>query len=265
MGNPFMNKQNITIQDDVSAPGTDRTLAILEYLGGYRNGRSASEIGRSLGLPLNSVGRIVDTMHRRGWLYRREDDRRYTLTNRVAELTRPQVHDKSLVVSAWDSLRKLRDELGETSQLLTMVDDKAVVLEQCESSQSIKVSGKVGFRVPMYSCAPGKAILTNLAETELDEYFSRVTLKRFTATTHSTEKKLRVNLALTRDRGYALDLAEGLEGIHCAAAVILDDFHYPVGAVTVMAPAFRLKAENLDEAGQSCLNIAREIRERLLK
>jgi IclR family acetate operon transcriptional repressor len=146
-----------------------------------------------------------------------------------------------------------------------MVDDKAVVLEQCESSQSIKVSGKIGFRVPMYSCAPGKVILTNLAETELDEYFSRVTLKRFTATTHSTEKKLRVNLALTRDRGYALDLAEGLEGIHCAAAVILDDFHYPVGAVTVMAPAFRLKAENLDEAGQSCLNIAREIRERLLK
>jgi IclR family acetate operon transcriptional repressor len=117
----------------------------------------------------------------------------------------------------------------------------------------------------MYSCAPGKAILTNLAETELDEYFSRVTLKRFTATTHSTEKKLRVDLALTRERGYALDLAEGLEGIHCAAAVILDDFHYPVGAVTVMAPAFRLKAEHLDEVGQSCLNVAREIRERLLK
>ena len=145
-----MSKQSISIQEDVSAPGTDRTLAILEYLGGYRKGQSASEIGRSLGLPLNSVGRIVDTMHRRGWLYRREDDRRYTLTNRVAELTRPQVRDRSLVVSAWESLRKLRDELGETSQLLTMVEDKAVVLEQCESSQSIKVSGKVGLRVPMY-------------------------------------------------------------------------------------------------------------------
>jgi hypothetical protein len=32
-----------------------------------------------------------------------------------------------------------------------------------------------------------------------------------------------------------------------------------------MAPAFRLKAEHLDEAGQSCLKVAREIRERLLK
>jgi len=261
----MMSKQSISIQEDVSAPGTDRTLAILEYLGGYRDGRSASEIGRSLGLPLNSVGRIVDTMHRRGWLYRREDDRRYSLTNRVAELTRPQVRDKSLVVSAWDSLRKLRDELGETSQLLTMVDDKVVVLEQCESSQSIKVSGKVGFRVPMYSCAPGKAILTGLPEGELDGYFSRVALKRFTKTTHYTEKKLRADLELTRGRGYALDFAEGLEGIHCAAAVIIDDFHYPIGAVTVIAPAFRLKIEHLEEAGQSCLKAAQEIRELLLK
>ena len=261
----MMSTKSISIQEDVSAPGTDRTLAILEYLGGYRDGRTASEIGRSLGLPLNSVGRIIDTMHRRGWLYRREDDRRYSLTNRVTELTRPQVHDKSLVVSAWDSLRKLRDKLGETSQLLTMVDDKAVVLEQCESSQSIKVSGKIGFRVPMYSCAPGKAILSNLPELELEEYFSRVALKVFTKRTHSTEKKLRTDLALSRERGFALDLAEGLEGIHCAAAVILDDFHYPVGAVTVIAPAFRLKVENLEKAGQSCMNAAQEIRERLLK
>jgi IclR family acetate operon transcriptional repressor len=117
----------------------------------------------------------------------------------------------------------------------------------------------------MYSCAPGKAILAGLPGGELDEYFSRVALKRFTETTHYTEKKLRADLELTRERGYALDFAEGLEGIHCAAAVILDDFHYPVGAVTVMAPAFRLKAENLEKAGQSCLNAAQEIRERLLK
>jgi IclR family acetate operon transcriptional repressor len=257
--------QNIQIQEDVSAPGTDRTLAILEFLGGYRNGRSSSEIARGLGLPVNSVGRIVDTMHRRGWLYRREDDRRYTLTNRVAELTRPQVNDKSLVVCAWESLRKLRDEIGETAQLLSMVDDKAVVLEQCETTQSIKVSGKVGFRVPMYSCAPGKAILAELPEEELAEFLSRVTLKRFTATTHATEKKLRADLALTQERGYALDLAEGLEGIHCAGAVILDDFHYPVGAVTVIAPSFRLKGDLLETAGTACQDAAREIRERLLK
>ena len=104
-----------------------------------------------------------------------------------------------------------------------------------------------------------------MPEGELDDYFSRVSLKRFTKATHDTEKKLRADLTLTRERGYALDLAEGLEGIHCAAASILDDFHYPVAAITIIAPAFRLKAEFLAEAGQACVLACREIRERLLK
>ena len=44
---------------------------------------------------VNTVGRITETMCNRGWLYRREDDRRFVLTNRVADLTRPVVNGKS--------------------------------------------------------------------------------------------------------------------------------------------------------------------------
>ena len=93
--------ETILIRQEASAKGTERTLAILEYLGRFRAGKSSSEIARALSIPVNSVGRITETMHKRGWLYRREDDRRYVLTNRVADLTRPQINDKSLVVSAW--------------------------------------------------------------------------------------------------------------------------------------------------------------------
>ena len=149
--------ESILVRQDASSKGSERTLAILEFLGRYRTGQSSSEIARALSLPVNSVGRITETMHKRGWLYRREDDRRYVLTNRVADLTRPQINDKSLVVSSWDSLKELRDVTGETSQLLVMVDGKGMVLEQCESDQPIKVSGRIGLRIPCYSCAPGKS------------------------------------------------------------------------------------------------------------
>ena len=117
----------------------------------------------------------------------------------------------------------------------------------------------------MYSCAPGKSILAALPEEDLVAFLGRVRLKRFTSTTHATEKELRADLALTQERGYSLDLAEGLEGIHCAGAAILDDFHYPVGAVTVIAPSFRLQEDQLVEAGRTCMEVACEIRERLLK
>jgi IclR family acetate operon transcriptional repressor len=65
--------------------------------------------------------------------------------------------------------------------------------------------------------------------------------------------------------GYALDLAEGLEGIHCVSAVILDDYQYPVGAITVIAPSSRLESARFEEIGKSCIQSAESIRTKLLK
>ena len=257
--------ESILIRHEASAKGTERTLAILEYLGRFRKGKSSSEIARALSLPVNSVGRITETMHKRGWLYRREDDRRYVLTNRVADLTRPQINDKSLVVSSWDSLKQLRDITGETAQLLVMVEGKAMVLEQCESDQAIKVSGRIGLRVPCYSCAPGKSILSSLPPDELETYLNDVTLKKFTSTTLATRSQLSDDLQKIRKRGYGLDLAEGMEGIHCVSAVILDDYHYPVAAITVIAPSFRLKRDRFEEIGKACVQSAQKIRVELFK
>ncbi len=258
-----MNKEIVT-SDEASARGTDRTLAIIEYLGGFRMGKSSSEIARALELPVNTVGRITETMTNRGWLYRREDDRRYVLTNRVADLTRPQVNDKSLTLCSWNGLRDLRDQTGETTQLAVMNDRKCTILEQCVSNQAIKVSGQLGMRVPAYSCAPGKSILTKLPETELKDYLKVVTLRKFTRQTLATRSSLLQGLQETESLGYAVDLAEGLEGIHCVASVILDDYHYPVGAITIIAPAFRMPPERFGEMGKACMEHASQIREKLL-
>jgi len=257
--------ENILISEEASAKGTERTLAILELLGRFRKGQSSSEIARTLGLPVNTVGRITETMTKRGWLYRREDDRRYVLTNRVADLTRPQVNDKSLVVSSWDALKELRDRTGETTQLLAMSEGKTLILEQCVSDQAIKVSGTVGMRVPCYSCAPGKSILASVPEDELEQYLEGVTLKRFTPRTLATRELLLGDLEKIRACGYGVDEAEGLEGIHCVAAVILDDYHYPVAAVTAIAPAFRLPSDRFEDIGRACIETAQVIRGELLK
>ncbi len=89
-------------------------------------------------------------------------------------------------------------------------------------------------------------------------------LKQFTATTHATSPALRADLAATRERGYAVDLAEGLEGIHCVAAAVLDRNAYPVAAVTVMAPAFRLPEHEFTGMGKRCVAAADKVRARLL-
>ncbi len=254
----------IPLTEDTLAPGTERTLAILELLGRHRAGLSLTEIARELDLPVNSVFRITGTLHSRGYLQRREDDKRFVLTNKLFDLSRPQVREKSLVVCALESLKWLRDESGETTQLLACANHKMTVLEQCISSQPIKVSSTVGLQVPMYSCAPGKAVLAHLPPAELEKFFASVTLKQFTPTTLATRSLLEADLAKTRKRGFATDLAEGLEGIHCVAAAILDEYRYPVAAITVMSPSFRLKRDQFEKTGKLCIEAAEAITRRLL-
>ena len=83
-----------------ASPSTDRTLTILELLSERAYGLSVAEIVRELGISQNSVFRITNTLHARGYLHRREDDRRYVLSNRLFDLGRPQVEGKSLVICA---------------------------------------------------------------------------------------------------------------------------------------------------------------------
>jgi IclR family acetate operon transcriptional repressor len=260
----MIKEADISPSDDILAPGTERTLAILELLGQYRAGLSLTEIARELNLPVNSVFRITGTLHNRGYLQRREDDKRFVLTNKLFDLSRPQVREKSLVVCALESLKWLRDESGETTQLLTSVNHKMTVLEQCISSQPIKVSSTVGLQVPMFSCAPGKAILAHLPPQELDAFFAGVKLKQYTPTTLTTRNALEDDLAKTRKKGFSTDIAEGLEGIHCVAAAVLDEYHYPVAAVTVMSPSFRLKRDQFEKLGYLCIQAAETITRRLL-
>ncbi len=255
---------DVVLNPDSLSPGTDRTLAILEALAENAQGLSVADLVRTIGLSQNSAFRITQTLHDRGYLHRRESDKRYTLSNRLFDLSRPRVHEKSLALCAHESLRELRDLTGETVQLLVRSAARGVVLEQVSGRHPVKVMGEVGMRVPLYSCAPGKAILAFLPESDLEEWLASVKLKKFTDTTLSNRRALLADLAETRARGFATDRAEGLAGIHCVGAPVFNAYEYPVAAVTVMAPVFRLPETQFAELGQHCRAAADRIRERLL-
>jgi len=251
-------------EESAASPGTDRTLAILEVLASHGHaGMTIANLARALDLPQNSVHRIVDTLHERGYV-ERDDSRRYALTGKLLDLAKPKVGDKSLAGCAFDALCDLRNETGETAQLAVMSQHRCVLIEQAASRQPVKVLGEVGLRIPLYSCAPGKAMLAALPSGEINEFFQHITLKRFTPTTLATKKALLADLAAIRERGYSLDLAEGMEGIHCVGAVVLDGNEFPVAAVTVIGPSFRLTESTFTSVGQRCIAAAKAIRQRLL-
>ncbi len=254
----------LRIDAPAAAPGALRTLGILETLSAAGDaGLTAAELARRLDLPANSTLRILEVLEERRYVERGGEDRRYRLTGRLLDLARPRLGDRSLAALAFDALCALRDATGETAQFTVRAQNKCVTIEQAASRAPVKVLGEIGFRVPLYSCAPGKAMLAELPPAELAAFFKHVKLKRFTPSTLATKESLSAALAESRRNGYAVDRSEGLEGIHCVGAAIVDRRGYPVGGVTVIGPAFRLRESHFKEAGRRCAAAAAGIARRI--
>jgi DNA-binding IclR family transcriptional regulator len=246
------------------SPGALRTLAILETLSSAGEaGLAAAELARRLELPANSTLRILEVLEERRYVERGGEDRRFRLTGRLLDLARPRFGDRSLAGLAFEALCGLRDATGETAQLAVRSQNKCVIIEQAASRQPVKVLGEIGFRVPLYSCAPGKSMLAALPPSELAAYFKQIKLKQFTPSTLATRETLDAALEGSRRRGYAVDRAEGMEGIHCVGAAILDRRGYPVAGITVIGPAFRLREPLFREMGRRCVQAAAEIARRI--
>ena len=115
-----------------------------------------------------------------------------------------------------------------------------VILEQLLATHPFKYSADLGARCPSYSCAPGKAILAFLPHDELEALLDRIRFKRFTPTTVGSRAAMMREVEQIRDVGYAVDRGEGLVGVHCVAAPILDRHGFPAGAITISGPESRV-------------------------
>lgn len=226
--------------ESLPSPTCGKSLAILELVARHGDGLTASAAARLSGITPNLVFRILKTLVATGYCQQHRETKTYRLSGRLLQLASPQTRDGSLAVAAYPALCQLRDATGETTQLVIESAGKSLVLEQVRGTQPLQVCGQVGMRTPLYSCAPGKAILAWWDPARRAAWFHGRRLKRFTPHTLTERLSLERDLEAARERGFAVDRAEGLEGIHCVAAPILDRRGSPLAAVTIMAPVSRL-------------------------
>lgn len=133
----------------------------------------------------------------------------------------------------------MRDERGETVLLGQLIGREGVVIEQVLASHPIKVSVDIGHRFPLHTAAPAKAILAFLPPERCEQILRNLRCVRYTPRTITRKPQLRSVLETVRQRGWATDLGEEVEGIHCLAAPVFNHAAQPVAALWVTGPAMR--------------------------
>ncbi|CEP66196.1 Transcription regulator IclR, C-terminal [Moorella glycerini] len=240
-----------------------RALYILERLASCKNGATASEIAKELGVNRSTVFRLMETLIHEGYVRQAAITKRYYLTMKVFSLGSKLLDEMDIRTSARGILEALQKETGHTIHLGLRDLNEVVYIDKISGTNPIQMYSMIGRRAPLYCTGVGKAILAFLKEEEIESYMHNIVFTKFTPNTITDPEHLKQELNQIRDRGYALDLEEHENGIRCVAAPIFNYNHEVIGSISVAAVAITLGEKNIEDYVSAVMHAARTISELL--
>ena len=255
------SKASRETKETPSIQSLDRGLLILEAVGKSSEPVSLGQLAAMLGIDRSSAFRLANTLKRRGYLANPSAGRDYVLGPSVWRLSRQYDWSKMLVRVANEPLKALATEINETAHLAVREGRKALFIDHVTSNHVISISGQTGELVPLYCTSHGKALLTDFEEKDLINLFGAKPLKAFTANTIQSVRSLAADCRSIRERGFATDEGEYLEGVRCLAAPIRDRDGAVIASIGISAPSARFPKEREREVAARVVAVAAQIQE----
>jgi len=216
----------------------DRTVELLELLARTSEPLTLSEIQRELSYPKSSLFVLLRTLVARGWV---ETDRRgtgYSIGVRALLVGTSYLDRDPVIRAATRVLEDLRAEVNETVHLARLDGSDVVYLASRESAHQLRLTSRVGRRLPAHATSLGKALLAQRTEEEIDAILP-ADLVALTPQTLTDRQALLADLAETRERGYAVERGENTTGLGCFAVAL--DYKSPaIEAISCSVPSARL-------------------------
>ncbi|ECK2023436.1 glyoxylate bypass operon transcriptional repressor IclR, partial [Salmonella enterica subsp. houtenae] len=171
------------------------------------------------------------------------------------------LQSRNLLAIVHPILRKLMEDSGETVNLavLDQSDHQAIIIDQVQCTQLMRMSAPIGGKLPMHASGAGKAFLSQLSEEQVTSLLHRKGLHAYTHATLVSPIHLKDDLAQTRKRGYSFDDEEHALGLRCVAACIYDEHREPFAALSISGPCSRITDDRVTELGAMVIKAAKEV------
>ncbi|MGI9463262.1 MAG: IclR family transcriptional regulator [Aestuariivirgaceae bacterium] len=225
----------------------DKALAILETVTAHTGPIGLPELSERLGLPRQTVHRILIQLTETGLLKRARERDRYIVGPRLSKLATDTLVAANHNAPVRAILQSLVDDINETCNIGILDGLDFVYLERIESDWPLRVALQAGSRVPAYCTSGGKALLAHLPSRPVKRLLRARPLKAHTASTITDVKQLEHDLAACRQSGFATNNAEFTPGIIGIAVPVHGPGEQPVAALACHAPDARISLEALKE------------------
>jgi DNA-binding IclR family transcriptional regulator len=178
-------------------------FAVLETLAGSEEPLGVTEISRVLGITKTRGYRHLRTLVASGYVTQDPATEKYRAAVKLFLLGQRVAAQNSFLSAVRKVMRPLRDEVGHTVTASRIVDGEVEVLDMVRGSSAFEIGTKPGSRFPLDRSAQGKLALA----------FTKSVPARAGA-------KLRREVRLARERGWAVAPEEILRGVNALAAPV---------------------------------------------
>jgi DNA-binding IclR family transcriptional regulator len=223
---------------------TARIIKALETL----DGAGVTELATHLGMSKSSTYHYLATLRQEDFVVKTGDQ--YELGLQLL-LSGEYVRNRNLLYRyGKEEVEELAETTGEYANLFTEQHGKGINLYKVRGSDAVGSgyqTDKLQQPDQLHCTATGKAILAFLPEARVDGILDQHGLPERTANTITDRDELFDELATIRERGYAYNDEEEVQGLRAVGAPVIDRDDDVLGSLSVAGPTSRLKGTPFDE------------------
>jgi IclR family KDG regulon transcriptional repressor len=197
-------------------PALDKCFGVLELFVGNERSLRISEIARTLNYNKSTVYNILHTLADLDILEHAEGNT-FRFGARLYALGRSASSGSELISTVHPFLEEINRRTRLSAFLGIRSDGHAVVLDNVDSPDDIKVSFEMGIRMPLLAGAGGKVLLSMLSDAELDGLLSENKALGSPPNFCANLKEYREMIKMARRDGFAFDDEEYIEGVRALA------------------------------------------------
>jgi DNA-binding IclR family transcriptional regulator len=224
-----------------------RTLDVINKLK-QMNGATVTEMAEALGCSKGGAYNHLVTLYANDFLIK--DDNVYKLSPRFILMGEHVRQDNLLYQFGKDELDELIEKTGEYGQLMTEEHGLAIVIYLHRGEKAIGSDYPLHMEkkpLLLHHLSAGKAILAHLPEERIEEIIEKHGLPERTENTITDRETLYSELETVRERGYAYNKEEEVDGLRAIGAPINGPDGEILGALSLSGPKSRMQGERFDE------------------
>lgn len=198
-----------------------------------------NEIAEKAELTDSTVYKHLNTLLKNEFVIKTEDG--YRLGMKFLEIggsLRDDIPGAELIK---DTVRHISNETNQTAHFTVEDHGRSIIIYVFRGG--VHTRAHVGSRFYMHQVAAGKAILSQMSESDVKAVIARHGLPAVTDHTITTEEELFEELDLIREQGVAFNRQESADGLHAVAVPLMVSEDRVLGAFTIVGPASRLQGD----------------------